>query len=207
MKNKLIIVAGCSGSGKSTVSKRIKNSFGKNDAQIICMDRFYKCCAAVMPKVKKTGNPNFDHPDAFDWKLLRKSLKDLLNGKTIKAPIYNYKIHKREKKTHEIKPTKILIFEGFLALYDKVIKEMADLKIFVNTPLNLCFQRRLVRDQKERRRTKESINQQWNESVVPMYKKYVQPHIWSADILLPWDKENHNSIKYVLPAIKKLKVR
>ena len=84
-------------------------------------------------------------------------MQDLLNNKQIKAPIYNYKIDKREKRMQIIKPTKIIIFEGFLALYDKDINKTAKLKIFVNTPLGMCFKRRAVRDQKERKRSIESI--------------------------------------------------
>lgn len=202
MKNKLIIVAGCSGSGKSTISNEIKNSFKKNDAQILCMDRFYKVDAQHMPKIKKTGNPNFDHPNSFDWPLLKKCLKDLLNGKQTKVPVYDYKIHKRKKTYELIKPTKILIFEGFLALYDDKINNLAELKIYVDTSMDECFIRRLHRDQEERKRSIESIVIQWTESVKPMYDMYVKPRRWVADFLLPWDKRNDNGIKYLIAAIK-----
>ncbi len=201
MKNKLIIIAGCSGSGKSTVAKKICNIFSKKDAQIICIDRFYKKNVALMPKLKN-GHANFDHPKAFDWSLLRKCLKSLLCNKSIKVPQYDYAIHARKKHLQLIRPTKIIIFEGFLALYDKQFNNMAELKIFVDTDEQDCFKRRLKRDQIKRQRTVKSIKTQWNESVLPMYNKYVKPCRWVADLILPWDKINNKSIKYLTQGIK-----
>ncbi|MBQ0045626.1 MAG: uridine kinase [Mycoplasma sp.] len=202
MKNKLIIVAGCSGSGKSTVSSKIKQSFGEKKAQIICMDRFYKVNASKMPKVKKTGHANYDHPNSFDWVLLRKCLRSLLNDKPTKVPVYDYTIHSRKKELELIKPTRIIIFEGFLALYDKVFNDMAELKVYVDTSLEKCFRRRLQRDKKQRKRTEKSIRIQWNESVVPMFNKYVKPNIKVADFLLPWERKNTKSLNYLIAAIK-----
>lgn len=202
MKNKLIIVAGCSGSGKSTVAKQIKNSFRKNQAQIICIDRFYKKDATVMPKVRRTGHPNFDHPKAFDWTLLRRSLQALIDNKPTMVPVYDYTKHCRKAKRQLIKPTKIIIFEGFLSLFDERFSDMAELKIYVDTDIEECFKRRLERDQKHRGRTAASVKMQWNETVVPMYEKYVKPRRWKADIVLPWDRTNLKSIKYLITAIK-----
>lgn len=202
MKNKLIIVAGCSGSGKTTVSQKIKNSFENNDAQILCMDRFYKPSAKFMPIVKKTGKPNFDHPDSFDWTLLRRCLKSLLNGKATYVPSYDYKTHTRNKKMDFIKPTQIIIFEGFLALYDDKINNLAELKIYVDTSMDECFIRRLKRDQIERGRSAQSVVQQWTHSVKPMYDIYVKPRRWVAHFLMPWDKPNNKSIEYIIAAIK-----
>lgn len=201
MKNKLIIVAGCSGSGKTTVAKRIKDIFKQKDAQIICLDHFYKKSASAMPKLEN-GHPNFDHPKSFDWTLLKNCLKDLINDKTTLVPDYDYKIHHRKKYFDAIKPTKIIIFEGFLSLYDKEINDLAELKIFVDTDIKDCYKRRLERDQKERGRTAASVYQQWNESVVPMYNKFVKSKRWVADIVLPWDRENKKSIQYLISAIK-----
>lgn len=202
MKNKLIIVAGCSGSGKSTISHQIRDSFKPGQAQIICMDRFYKSSSSLMPKVKKSGNPNFDHPDSFDWPLLKKCLRSLLNNKETYVPFYDYKTHKRKGKMHLIQPTKIIIFEGVLALFDDEFNKMAELKLYVDTSMDECFIRRLHRDQTERKRSIESIVSQWTESVKPMYDAYVKPRRWVSDFLLPWDKPNPNSVKYLITAIK-----
>lgn len=201
MKNKLIIVAGCSGSGKTRVANKIKNSF-KDKAQILCLDRFYNENPKDIVKVKSSGNRNFDHPDSLDWTLFKKCLSSLLNNKKTFIPVYNYKVHKREDKWQLIKPTKIIILEGFLALYDDSINKLASLKIFVDTPIDLCFKRRLNRDQKERNRTVASVTKQWKESVLPMYNKYSKPQRDKSDFLLPWAKPNATSIKYLLTAIK-----
>ena len=202
MKNKLIIVAGCSGSGKTTVSKTIKDSFNKKDVQIICMDRFYKKSPKYMPKTEKSRHPNFDHPDSFDWPILRRCLKDLLNNKSTRLPVYDYIKHVRLDKTELAKPTKIIILEGVLALNDEKVNELAELKLFVDTHTDECFTRRLKRDQEERGRTIESIVLQWTESVKPMYDKYVKPIRWSSDFLIPWDKPNQHSLNYLIAAIK-----
>lgn len=204
MKSKLIIVAGCSGSGKTTVSDTILHNFKKGDAQIICMDRFYKKNASCMPKVAKNGHPNFDHPDSIDWKLLYKCMSSLLQGKPTVFPIYDYVHHVRLNKGDLIKPSKIVIFEGILALLDDKFNNLASLKLFVDTSIEMCFKRRLERDQVERGRTARSIKQQWDESVIPMYNKFVKPRRWVADLLLPWDKPNPNSLKYLSAAIKSI---
>lgn len=204
MKNKLIIVAGCSGSGKSTVSKTILSSFSKKEAQIICVDRFYKKSASLMPKVKKSGNPNFDHPDSIDWKMMINCLTNLLNGKVAMLPKYDYVHHKRLAKLVKVKPTKVIILEGVLALYSDKLNKMAELKIFVDTSMDECFVRRLERDRLIRGRTAESVVKQWTESVKPMYDIYVKPRRWVADFLLPWDKTNKNSLKYLSAAIEML---
>lgn len=201
MKNKLIIVAGCSGSGKTTVAHAIRDIFKKNEAQIICMDHFYKKNGTCMPKVKN-GHCNFDHPKSFDWPLLRKCLRSLLNNKETYIPQYDYTKHIRKEKPLLVVPTKLIIFEGFLSLYDKTFNSMAELKIFVDTNADECFKRRLKRDVIERGRTKQSVTIQWNESVLPMYNKYVKPCRWIADIILPWDKANKKSIEYLKQAIK-----
>lgn len=196
------MVAGCSGSGKSHVSQAILHSFSKNEAQIICLDRFYKKNASLMPKVKESGNPNFDHPDSIDWPLLYKCLSNLLNGRKCVVPKYDYVHHKRLAKGELIQPTKVLILEGVLALYSAKCNRLAELKLFVDTSIDLCLSRRIERDTVERGRTTKSVLTQWNESVKPMYHKYVKPRRWVSDFLIPWDKPNKNSLKYLTAALK-----
>jgi len=202
MKNKLIIVAGCSGSGKSTVSKTILENFNPGDAQIICLDRFYKKTKNEMPKVRKNGPVNYDHPDAFDWSLLYKCLTNLLNNRVTTLPVYDYQIQTRLKEGEVFKPSKVIILEGILPLYDKRVNDLASLKVYVDTPLDECFIRRLLRDQGERGRSINSIVKQWQEAVRPMYNAYVEPLKNLADLILPWDRININGLEFLTTAIK-----
>ena len=207
MKNELIIVAGCSGSGKTTVAKKIYDNFKSGWAQIICLDRFYLKDKNKIPKLDKNGNINFDHPLAFDWHLLIKSLKNLLNNKSTIIPIYNYKISDREKHGELLKPTKFIILEGIMPLYNNEISSLAVLKVFVDTPLDECFIRRLLRDKNERGRSIQSIVDQWLYSVRPMYIQYVEPTKTKADLILPWHKLNEKGSKYLTEAIKHIPKR
>lgn len=207
MKNKLIIVAGCSGSGKTTIAKKIFDSFKPGWAQIICLDRFYLKDKNKIPKLNKKGDINFDHPLAFDWQLVTKSLTNLLNNKSATIPVYNYKISDREKQGIIVKPTKFIILEGIMPLFDNKISSLAVLKVFVDTPLDECFIRRLLRDKNERGRSIQSIVNQWLESVRPMYIQYVEPTKAKADLILPWHKLNVNGLKYLTAAIKHIPKR
>lgn len=204
MKNKLIIVAGSSGSGKSTISKTILENFGAGVAQIVCLDRFYLKDKTKLPKVAGTQHANYDHPDAFDWPLARKCIKSLLNGKPTEFPVYNYLTQNRAKKGQIIKPSDIVILEGTLPLYDQELIEMANLKIYVDTSLDECFIRRLLRDQEERGRSIKSVIKQWKEAVKPMYELYVEPSKKHADLILPWEKININGLEFLTSAIYKL---
>lgn len=203
MKNKLIIVAGCSGSGKTTVATRILQCFKKGQAQVVCLDRFYFGKSKKVPFIKKIGQYNFDHPNSIDWKLLEKCIDDLLKNKSTYVPRYDYAISKRDKKLYKIQPTRIVILEGTLPLYNEKIRNLASLKIFVKTPMDVCFIRRLVRDQKDRGQKLDSIIQRWQSSVRPMYEQYVYPTKSLSNIILPWDGENEIGLDVVLNSIKR----
>lgn len=190
MKNKLIIVAGCSGSGKTTIANSILKNFKVGVAQIISLDSFYLANSTKIPKLHNSTTINFDHPRAFDWELLIQCLKKLLNGQKTNIPQYNYELSMREKKWKNVNPTKVIILEGILPLINQKLFELATLKIFVDTPLDECFIRRLTRDQIERGRSIKSIIKQWQESVRPMYNQYVEPTKMNADLILPWHKIN-----------------
>lgn len=203
MKNKLIIVAGCSGSGKTTVAKTILENFEAGEAQILCIDRYYLKDKSHMPRTS-SGKINYDHPDAFDWTLLRKDIKSLLSNKPTVCPVYDYQIQQRSKKGDLIKPSKYIILEGIMPLYDRQLNSLAELKIFVDTPLDECFIRRLMRDQEERGRSINSIAKQWQDAVRPMYLDYVEPTKRYADIILPWEKINMTGLDVLTNAIKNL---
>jgi uridine kinase len=153
----LIIVCGGSGSGKTTVANEIKRLLPKKiSCQIISMDTFYK------PLDQKYGKDiyakyNFDHPNAFDWELMKEKLFQLTSGKVTEIPVYDYCSSSRLNKVEKVKPTDIIIFEGILSLHDKDIANKAKIKIFIDTPSDERLIRRMMRDKVERKRTDEDI--------------------------------------------------
>lgn len=204
MKNKLIIVAGCSGSGKTTVTNRILKQFKKGQGQVICLDRFYWGDKKKIPFIKEINQYNYDHPSSFDWKLVEKTIKDLLNNKPVRIPKYDYVHSRREKNFEKRRPTKIIILEGMLSLYNDDINKLASLKVFLQVSLDTCFIRRLLRDQKDRGRTVDSIVKQWQSTVKPMYEQFVRPTETKSNIILPWDGKTQDELETVLELNKKM---
>lgn len=202
-KNKsiLICVSGGSGSGKSTVAEIIsKNLIQKLSGQIICQDSYY------LPFKEKTIEErkriNFDHPNAFDWDLLIKHIKQFLSGKDIQTPIYDYKKYTRLNKTKTIKATSVLILEGLITFYHPQINQMANLKIFVDTPSDERLIRRIEHDNIERGRPIQSVIKQWRSSVRPMYKEFIEKQKEIADLIIPWYSINEIAMKAISGAIK-----
>lgn len=147
------------------------------------MDSYY------LPKLPKelhdkNNKPNFDHPDAFDWKLLSKHLATLKSGKSIQAPLYDFKKNSRLKKTQTIKPTKVLLFEGIFSLYDENIRSLCDITAFLHVEADIRFIRRLHRDVEERGRSLDSVISQYYDTVRPMYQKYLDPQRQFADFIV-----------------------
>lgn len=129
-------------------------------------------------------HPNFDHPDAFDWDLLRLHMATLKQGKTIQCPIYDFKSNSRISETTEVGPCKMILFEGIFTLYDKAIREMLDIKCFLHVDADIRFTRRLHRDVKERGRSLESVISQYYDTVRPMYQKFLEPQKQFADFIV-----------------------
>ena len=147
------------------------------------MDSYY------LPKLPKdlqtsNGQPNYDHPDAFDWKLLTKHLGQLKKGKSIEAPLYDFKKNSRLKKTVTIKPSKVILFEGIFSLYDEDIRKISDIMAFLHVEADIRFIRRLHRDVEERGRSLDSVITQYYETVRPMYQKYLDPQRQFADFIV-----------------------
>ena len=169
----IIGVAGGSGSGKTTfVDKVIQRT--SNEISVVHMDSYY---LPRQPKSNYTqkGKPNYDHPDAFDWPLLREHLSRLKNGEAINAPIYDFVHSCRSNETESIEPRPVILFEGIFTLYNPDIRELLDITCFLSVDSDIRFARRLNRDIESRGRSMQSVIEQYYETVRPMYQKYLAP--------------------------------
>ncbi len=182
MNNCLIIgIAGPSAGGKTTVTKKIKEKFG-NEVIIIKYDDYYHDQAHLTPEERR--KINYDHPNAFDTDLLIEHLKVLMSGKEVNIPIYDYTIDTRSNETKTVKPKSIIIIEGLFTLLEEEIRNLLDIKIYVETDLDICFIRRLKRDIKERKRTLESVIDQYVTTVKPMHEQFINPTRKYADFVV-----------------------
>ena len=181
MDSVIIGIAGGTGSGKSTFTNRLKNEFGDQVA-IVYHDNYYKRQDDVPFEERK--KVNYDHPDALETDLLVKHLKDLRNGKAIDCPVYDYSVHNRSSETIHIEPREIILVEGILLLADPRVRDLIDIKIFVEADADERILRRIVRDVKERGRYLDNIVQQYLTTVKPMHYLYVEPTKARADIII-----------------------
>jgi len=181
----LIVVAGGSASGKTTVVKKIISKLDSNEIIVIKHDDYYKDLTHL--SMNERRKINFDHPNSLDNDLFVEQLSLLLNNQPIEKPIYDFIEHNRSSKTEIINPTKIIITEGILVLEDERIRNLATIKIFVESDDDIRFIRRLVRDTKERGRSIESVISQYLTTVKPMYYSFVKPTKRYADIIIPND--------------------
>lgn len=172
----LIGIAGGSGSGKTTFAKKVMNAVNNADSYLLHMDSYY---LPTVPKIN--GKANFDHPDAFDWPLLRHHLAELKKGQSISSPVYDFTSSTRSEEIDQIGPCKVILFEGIFTLYDQEIRELLDIKCFLHVDSDIRFTRRLHRDVKERGRSLESVISQYYDTVRPMYQKYLDPQKQFAD--------------------------
>tara|TARA_B100001142_G_C14302853_1_gene643525 strand:+ start:205 stop:831 length:627 start_codon:yes stop_codon:yes gene_type:complete len=205
MKNKVIIigVAGGSGSGKTRLVKNILSELSDTKTKSIEVDSYYKDLSHISFKEREKNN--FDHPNSIEFELLYKHLKKILNNKKIETPLYNYKEHIRDKenvKTIE-ENIQIILLEGIFALYDEKIRNLMEIKIFVDTPSDIRILRRIKRDINKRKRTIESVIEQYNKTVRPMFIKYVKPTKEYADLIIPYGGKNKISIDTIVTKIKK----
>ncbi len=203
MESILIIVAGGSASGKTTVVNKLVNNLDSNDVAVICEDNYYNDQSHLTMEERKLTN--YDHPNSFDVDLLYKQLEDLLNGNSISEPVYDFKMHNRNSEEFiTVNPKKIIILEGILALYDKRIRNLSNIKIFVESDADIRFIRRLERDTAERGRTIEFVIKQYLDTVKPMYDAYVAPTKRFADIIIPNDTKHDVALGVLLSSIKQM---
>jgi uridine kinase len=185
MKPILIAVAGGSASGKTTVVRKIIQNLNSNDITVITHDDYYKDLTKL--PIEERRKVNFDHPDSLDNDLFVSQLKELLNGHSINKPTYDFVVHNRSDKTELVHSTRIIIIEGILVLEDERVRDLATIKLFVESDDDVRFIRRLVRDTKERGRSIDSVINQYLTTVKPMYYSFVKPTKRYADMIIPND--------------------
>lgn len=179
----LIGIAGGTGSGKTLIAEMVLKDLSGHSVMIIQQDSYYRNLSHL--SFKERSQQNFDHPDAIDMPLLLSQMKDLLHGKSIDQPVYDFGRHLRSEKTERVDPQSIIILEGILILYDPELRKMMDIKVFVDTDPDIRFIRRLKRDLTFRGRTMESVIEQYTSTVRPMHLEFVEPTKRYADIIIP----------------------
>ena len=191
LKHKPVVIgiAGGTCSGKSSIAGILIDEFRyTNSINIIREDDYYKDQSHL--PMEERAKTNYDHPLAFDFDLMIDHLNKLIAGDTIEKPTYDYTVHNRSNVTEIVHPSDVLIIEGLFALYTREIRDLEDIKIFVDTPADIRFIRRLKRDVKERARTIESITDQYLTTVKPMHDQFLEPTKQFADIIIPQGKSN-----------------
>src|SRR5574344_3146893 len=192
--NKMIIIgiAGGTGSGKTTVVKRIIDSLPKDEVALIPQDSYYKDSSNV--PVEERQNINFDHPNAFDWDLLSKHIAMLKKGESIEQPIYSYLTCTRQRETIHVEPKEVIIIEGIMALSDKKLRNLMDLKVFVDADPDERLIRVIQRDVVERGRTAEAVMERYTRVLKPMHMQFIEPCKRYADLIVPEGGNNKVAI-------------
>ena len=198
----LIGISGASGSGKTLIAQTLYESLGSEKVVIIQEDAYYKDLAEL--SLEDRTKINFDHPDAFDHSLLIQQINELINGRSIEHPVYDFTKHTRKPEFRTVGPHSIVILEGILILAIPELRDLMDIKIFVDTPADICFIRRLERDIRDRERTVESVIQQYQKTVRPMFMQFIEPFKRYADIIIPHGGKNIIAIDIIQAKIENL---
>ncbi len=188
----LIGIAGGTGSGKTSIAKQLLREYGKGEVVVIELDSYYKDLSHLSMDERK--KKNYDHPDAIDIELFNRQLIALMKGKSVDLPIYDFAKHNRKKETHRVDPHHVIVVEGILALHYPVLRELMDIKIYVETPADIRFIRRLTRDMQDRGRTFQSVVNQYLNTVRIMHEQFVEPSKFFADVIIPEGGSNKVAI-------------
>ena len=200
MSNIMVIgIAGGTGSGKTTFTKRLIQRFG-TEVSVVHHDNYYKA-HHDMP-YEQRAKLNYDHPNAFDTELLVEHLKKLRRGESIQCPVYDYAIHDRTDKTITIKPTRVIVVEGILIFASRELCQLMDVKIFVETDADVRILRRIVRDVRDRGRSLESVIDQYLNTVKPMHEQFVEPSKRYADVIIPQGGHNQVALDMVVERVR-----
>ena len=200
--SKVILIGGGSASGKTYVLRKVLEKIPSDKITKVSLDDYYKNFAEL-PFEERT-KVNYDHPKAFDWKLINSQLHDLKNGKTIEKPIYDFVTHSRSEKTEVVEPKELIIIEGIMALVNKDLRSIGDLNVFISASRERRLVRRIDRDMKERGRTYESIIEQYFTTVLPMYEEIIAPSQYYADLIINNDGYSTKSIDVLVSVLQNM---
>ena len=181
MKTIIIGIAGGTGSGKSTFTRKLKKEF-KDDVAVLYHDNYYRDQSDI--PLEERRKTNYDHPDAMETELLVRQLQELKEGKTIQCPTYDYTLHTRSSEVVTVEPKKVILLEGILVLADERLRDLMDIKVYVEADADERILRRIIRDVKERGRDMEGVVEQYLTTVKPMHYLYVEPTRSTADIVI-----------------------
>ncbi len=195
----VIGIAGGTGSGKTTITKKIIENF-RDDVSVIHHDNFYKAHHGM--SFEERSKLNYDHPDSFDTELLIDAVRELKKGNSVLCPIYDYTIHDRTDKTVKVNPAKVIIVEGILIFQSIELCNEMDIKIYVDTDADVRILRRIVRDVQERGRNLDSVVEQYLTTVKPMHEQFVEPSKRRADIIIPEGGHNQVALDMVMERVR-----
>jgi uridine kinase len=195
----VIGIAGGTGSGKTTITRKLMQRFG-HEVSVIYHDNYYKA-HHNMP-YEERAKLNYDQPDAFDTDQLIEAVRALKKGRSVVCPVYDYSIHDRSEKTITVKPARVIIVEGILIFENKELCSLMDIKVFVDADADVRILRRIVRDVRDRGRSLESVVNQYLSTVKPMHEKYVEPSKRNADIIVPEGGHNKVALELLMERVR-----
>ena len=195
----VIGIAGGTGSGKTTITRKLMQRFG-HEVSVIYHDNYYKA-HHNMP-YEERAKLNYDQPDAFDTDQLIEAVRALKKGRSVVCPVYDYSIHDRSEKTITVKPARVIIVEGILIFENKELCSLMDIKVFVDADADVRILRRIVRDVRDRGRSLESVVNQYLSTVKPMHEKYVEPSKRNADIIVPEGGHNKVALELLMQRVQ-----
>ena len=195
----VIGIAGGTGSGKTTITRKLMQRFG-NDVSVIYHDNYYKA-HHNMP-YEERAKLNYDQPDAFDTDQLIEAVRALKKGRSVVCPVYDYSVHDRSDETITVKPARVIIVEGILIFENKELCDLMDIKVFVDADADVRILRRIVRDVRDRGRSLESVVNQYLNTVKPMHERYVEPSKRNADIIVPEGGHNKVALELLMERVR-----
>lgn len=202
MEVTVIGVAGGTGSGKSTLVKRLQEAFKNDDVATLCHDYYYKGHPELT--YEERTKLNYDHPQAFDTDMMVEHIRALKNNVPIERPVYSFVEHNRTSETVPVKPSKVIIIDGILIFENKELRDLMDIKVYVDTDADVRLARRILRDVRDRGRSMESVITQYTTTVKPMHEEFVEPSKRYADVIIPEGGFNSVAVAMLIQNIRSI---